>query len=95
LSGGWDSVWVEIHSGPTVEQGPLHASWGTRGGGGRKTFHVGSGTWSGHAVYIRPGDTLDTYDADETEWEQRTDACGCFEEWSPDNGELDLREADP
>lgn len=92
VDGGWDSVWVEVHSGETVEQSTLHAAWGTRSGNASRTLKVNPGKWSGHAVYIRPGDTLDTYDADETEWNENNDECGCFEDWSPENGKLDLRE---
>lgn len=88
VSSGWDSVWVEIHAGDAVENAPLFSAWS---GSGARTLSVGEGSWSGHAVYIRPGDTLDTYDADATSWDETTDECGCFEDWTPANGRLDLR----
>lgn len=88
VSAGWDSVWVEIHSGDAVENSPLYASWS---GADSRSMSVGDGTWSGHAVYIRPGDTLDTYDADRTSWSEETDECDCFEGWSRNDGKLDLR----
>jgi hypothetical protein len=92
-SWGWDSVWVEFHSGTTVEQGALLASWGVgRGADASRTVWVGEGDYSGHAVYMRAGDTLDAYDADETSISENKDECGCTTGWTRNEGTLDLRD---
>lgn len=90
-SDGWSSVLVEIHSGSTVESGPVHSSWriGPEGEKGR-TVWVPEGTWSGYALYMRPGDTLEVFDADETSIESEEDDCGCVVDWKREDGELDL-----
>jgi len=92
-SWGWDSVWVEFHSGTTVEHGALLASWGVgRGADASRTLWVGEGDYSGHAVYMRTGDTLDVYDADETSIGEDKDECGCTTGWTRNDGSLDLRD---
>lgn len=90
-SEGWFSVRVEIRQGPEVESGALYESWtiGPDGESGR-TVWVPEGTWSGVALYQRPGDTLEVFDADETSIESEEDECGCIEGWKRNDGELDL-----
>lgn len=90
-SSGWTSVRVEIHQGSVVESGPVHTSWEIEPGGeSGRTVWVPEGDWSGHAVYARPGDTLDVYDSDETSIVAEKDECGCVLGWNRIDGVLDL-----
>lgn len=88
-SGG--TVRVSVYSGSEVENGTLVTSWESSGGDPSRTLKVAEGTYSGHAMYARPGDTLDAYDADDAELRETTDDCGCHTAWFPDDGTLDLR----
>lgn len=90
-SSGWTDVLVEIHQGSEVESGPVLTRWriGADGEDGR-TLWVPEGSWSGKALYMRPGDTLEVYDADDTSIESEEDECGCLVDWKRNDGELDL-----
>lgn len=87
---GWDSVFVELHSGGAVESGSLLRKWTLKGGETPLSVTVGEGEYSGKATYMRTGDTLDVYDADKASWDSNEDECGCVTGWSRNTGNLDL-----
>lgn len=88
----YDSVWIGIHSGPSVERGPLVTSWSPLSSSSPVKVFLPEGEYSGHAIYLRPGDTLDVYDADHSSIEEKTDECGCLIDWRFSEGHLDLRD---
>jgi hypothetical protein len=86
------TVRVEVYSGSEVEHGTLIHSWETSGGDPSRTLNVSEGDYSGHAMYARPGDTLDAFDADDATLREFRDDCECHAGWFADNGTIDLRE---
>lgn len=89
-SGG--RVRVEVYSGSEVESGTMITSWESSSGDPSRTLGVSEGDYSGHAMYTRPGDTLDAYDSDDANIRETTDDCDCHTGWFADDGTLDLRE---
>jgi len=90
---GGGIVRVEVYSGSEVEHGTLITSWEASGGEDpSRTLGVSEGDYSGHAMYARPGDTLDAFDSDDAALHELTDDCECHTGWFTDNGTIDLRE---
>ncbi|MBK8802614.1 MAG: hypothetical protein IPN71_11280 [Fibrobacteres bacterium] len=87
----WDSVVVEIHSGSHVETGGLIHKWTLKGGQTPSGIALGEGTYSAKATYMKTGDTLDVYDADDASWDSNKDDCGCITGWSRNSASLDLQ----
>ena len=90
-SSAWDSVVVEIHSGDRVETGALLHKETLKSGKSRTGISVGQGDDSAKATYMKTGDTLEVYDADDASWDSKTDDCDCVTGWSRNSAVLDLQ----
>lgn len=86
----WDSVVVEIHYGASVESGGQLHRWTLKGGQTQSGIAVKQGTYSAKATYMKTGDTLYVYDADDASWDSNEDECGCVTGWSRTSAELEL-----